>query len=160
MKNSRVALYFVFVFTVIIVLLNRYTNLSITDYRVHYFFDLFAATSFVFIVAQLFNKLQTSWSKMLALFVIGILIATKAFLTWSADWETQTILYQSKSDKNKTINLQFRADRFSFSHTKRVVQIQYILPCIEWTTDVDTLTLDHSKWHQIPPLNKTNDDNL
>lgn len=157
MKNSRVSLYFVFVFSSTIVLLNRYTNLHITDYRVHYFFDLIAASSFVFIVAHFFNKLQTSWSKILTFIVIAIAIATKAFLTWSTDWNTQTILYQNKSDQNKTIKLQFRADRFSFSHTKRVVQIQYILPCIEWTTDIDTLTLDQSKWHQI---NKTHKDNL
>lgn len=157
MKNSRVLLYFVFVFSSTIVLLNRYTNLHITDYRVHYFFDLIAATSFVFIVAHFFNKLQTSWSKMLTFIVLGIVIASKAFLTWGADWKTQAILYQSKSDQNKTINLQFRTDRFSFSHTKRVVQIQYILPCIEWTTDIDTLNLDQSKWQQ---LNKTNNDTL
>jgi hypothetical protein len=154
MKNSRVLLYIVFVFSSTIVLLNRYTNLHITDYRVHYFFDLIAATSFVFIVAHFFNKLQTTWSKTLTFMLIGIAIATKAFLTWSADWKTQTILYQNKSDQNKTINLQFRTDRFSFSHTKRVVQIQYILPCIEWTTNIDTLNLDQSKWHQI---NKTHD---
>ncbi|MFN7099770.1 MAG: hypothetical protein ACK4M4_05295 [Flavobacterium sp.] len=157
MKNSRVSLYFVFVFSSTIVLLNRYTSLHITDYRVHYFFDLIAATSFVFIVAHFFNKLQTSWSKIFTFILIAIAIATKAFLTWSADWKTQTILYQNKSDQNKTINLQFRADRFSFSHTKRVVQIQYILPCIEWTTDIDILTLDKAKWYK---LNNTNDDTL
>lgn len=157
MKNSRVLLYFVFVFSSAIVLLNRFTNLHITDYRVHYFFDLITATSFVFIVAHFFNKLQTTWSKILTFMVIGIVIATKAFLTWSADWKTQTILYQNKSDQNKTINLQFRADRFSFSHKKRVVQIHSILPFIEWTTAIDTLTLDKAKWYK---LNKINDDNL
>lgn len=157
MKNYRVLLYFVFVLSSTIVLLNRFTNLHITDYRVHYFFDLFAATSFVFIVAHFFNKLQTSWSKMLTFIVIGIVIATKAFLTWSADWKTQTILYQNKSDQNKTINLQFRADRFSFRHTKRVIQIHSIFPCIEWTTDIDTLILDKAKWQQ---LNKIHKDNL
>lgn len=157
MKNSRVLLYIVFAFSSSIVLLNRFTNLHITDYRVHYFFDLIAATSFVFMVAIFFNKIQTSWSKMLTFIVIGIVIASTAFLTWSADWKTQTILYQNKSDDNKTINLQFRADRFSFSHSKRVIQIQYILPCIAWTTDIDTLNLDQSKWQQI---NKIQDVNL
>lgn len=149
MKKSNFSIYFIFVVTATVVLLNRYTDFHINDFRVHFFFDFFAAASFVIIVGHLFKKLKTNWSILITFIVVGIVFFIKAFLTWGGDWKTQIILYRNIEDKNKTINYQMRADRFSFGYKERVVTIYSILPFMEWTTDGDTLHLDKSKWEKI-----------
>lgn len=149
MKKSHLSIYIIFVFTATIVLLNRYTDLHLNDYRVHFFFDFFAASSFIIIVGHLFKKLRTNWSILVTFIVVGILFFLKAFFTWGGDWKTQTVLYRNIADKNKTINFQMRADHFSFGYKKRVVEIYSLVPFIEWTTDKDTLYIDKSKWEKL-----------
>ncbi len=149
MKKSNLSIYIIFIFTATIVLLNRYTDFHINDYRVHFFFDFFAATSFVIIIGHLFRKLRTNWSILLTFIVVGILFFLKAFLTWGGDWKTQTVLYRNIEDNNKTINFQMRADRFSFGYKNRIEEIYRLAPFMEWTTDVDTLYIDKSKWEKL-----------
>jgi hypothetical protein len=149
MKKSHLVIYFIFVFTGTIVLLNRYTDFHLTDYRVHFFFDFFAASSFVIIIGHLFKKLRTNRSILITFIVVGVVLFVKAFLTWGGDWKTQTLLYRNIEDKNKTINMQMRGDRFAFGYKKRVIQIYSLVPFMEWTTDVDTLYIDKSKWEKM-----------
>ncbi|MDI1255480.1 MAG: hypothetical protein PSV16_05215 [Flavobacterium sp.] len=149
MKKSHLSIYLLFVFTATIVLLNRYTDFHINDYRVHFFFDFFAASSFVIIVGHLFKKLQSNQSILFTFIIVGIVCFLKAFFTWGGDWKTQTILYRNLDDKNKTIDFQMRADRFSFGYKKRVVGIYNLAPFMEWTTDIDTLHIDKSKWQKL-----------
>lgn len=80
---------------------------------------------------------------------IGILCGLKAFFTWGGDWKTQTVLYRNIENKNQTVNYQLRGDRFAFGYKKRVVGIYHIAPFMEWTTDIDTLHLDKSKWEKL-----------
>ena len=145
MKNLHLSLYFIFIATATVVLLNRYTDFLLTDYRVHFFFLFFAASSFVIIVGHLFKKLRSTKSIILTFVVVGILCFIKAFFTWVGDWKTQTVLYQNIADKDKTVNVQMRADRFSFGYKKRVIAIYNIAPFMQWTTDIDTTTIDQSK---------------
>lgn len=74
---------------------------------------------------------------------------SKSFFTWGGDWITQTVFYRNIDDKSKTINCQLRADRFSFGSKKRVVQIYDLASFMEWTTDIDTLYIDKSKWEKM-----------
>lgn len=149
MKKSHLAIYIIFVITATIVLLNRYTDFHINDYRVHFSFDFFAASSLVIIIGHLFKKLQTTKSIFFTFLIVGVLIFLKAFFTWGGDWKTQTVLYKYIQDTDKTINYQLRADRFSFGYKKRVVQIYDLAPFMEWTTDIDTLYIDKSKWEKL-----------
>ncbi|MDX6182041.1 hypothetical protein SGQ44_14155 [Flavobacterium sp. Fl-77] len=100
-------------------------------------------------IGQFLKKLQTNWSIILVFIIIGILCGLKAFFTWGGDWKTQTVLYRNIDNKNKTINFQLRADRFAFGYKKRIVGIYHLAPFMEWTTDVDTLYLDQSKWEKV-----------
>ena len=149
MRNLRISLYFIFIVTATIILLNRYTDFLLTDYRVHFFFLFFAASSFVIIVGHIFKKLRTTKSIILTFVIVGILCFIKAFFTWVGDWKTQTVLYQNIADKNKTVNVQMRADKFSFGYKKRVIAIYNIAPFMQWTTDIDTTTIDQSKWERV-----------
>lgn len=149
MKHLHLSLYLIFVVSATIILLNRYTSLHLSDYRVHFFFLFFAASSFVIIVGHLFKKLRTTKSIFITFIAVGIICFLKAFLTWSGDWKTQTILYQNTADNNKTINAQMRANRFQFGYNNRVIEIKELAPFIQWTTDVDTLTIDRSQWKKV-----------
>ena len=148
-KRSNLAIYFIFILTTSVVLLNRYTDFHITNYWVHFFFDFFAASSFIIIIGNLFNKLLANWSILLTFIIVGALLFVKAYLTWGGDWKTQTVLYRNIEDKNKTVNFQMRADRFAFGYKKRLIQIYRLAPFMEWTTDVDTFHIDKSKWEKL-----------
>ena len=60
MKKLHLSIYLLFVFTATIVLLNRYTAFHINDYRLHFFFDFFAASSLIIIVGHIFKKLRSN----------------------------------------------------------------------------------------------------
>lgn len=149
LKKSAIPLYMTFVISAGIIILNRYTPFYINDYRVHFFFLFFAVSSLVLIIGQFFKKLQSSWSMILVFSGIGIACALKAFFTWGGDWKTQTVLYRNIENKGHTINYQLRGDRFAFGYKKRVVAIYHLAPFMEWTTDIDTLHLDKSKWEKL-----------
>lgn len=149
MKKNHLFIYILFLVTATIVLLNRYTAFYINDYRVHFLFDFLAAASLVIIIGHLFKKLRTNTSIIITFIVVGILVFLKAFFTWGGDWKTQTILYRNIENKNKTINFQLRADKFSFGYKKRVTCIDKLAPFMEWTTDVDTMLIDKSKWEKL-----------
>jgi len=149
MKKSNLSIPIIFVISATIIILNRYTQFHINDYRVHFFFLFFALSSFVIMLGQFLKKLQTNWSIISVFIIIGIFCFVKAFFTWGGDWKTQTVLYQNTSNKNKTINYQLRADRFAFGYKKRVVGIYHLAPFMEWTTDADTLHLDKSNWKKV-----------
>lgn len=149
MKHLNLSIYIIFVFTIIIILLNRFTPFYIADYRVHFFFLFFAASSFVIVIGHLFKKLRSTKSILFAFIIIGIVCLLKAFFTWDGDWKTQTLLYRNNSDKDKTINFQLSAKRFSFGYKERVIEVYKLMPFMEWTTDIDTLYLDKSKWEKV-----------
>ncbi|MBF4492071.1 hypothetical protein IRZ83_05390 [Flavobacterium sp. JLP] len=149
MKKLNPFIAVIFVISISIILLNRYTQFNINDYRVHFFFLFFATSSLVIIIGQFFKKLQTNWSIISVAIIIGILCVLKAFFTWGGDWKTQTVLYSNIDNPAKTINYQLRGDRFAFGYKKRVVSIYRLAPFIEWTTDIDTLHLDKTKWKKL-----------
>ncbi|MEO7978233.1 hypothetical protein [Flavobacterium sp.] len=149
MKKSPLTLPVIFIISSGLILLNRYTQFHINDYRVHFFFLFFAASSLAIIIGQLLKKAQNSRSLISICIVIGILCGLKAFFTWEEDWKTQSILYQNIENKSKTINYQLRADRFAFGSKKRIIGIYYLAPFMEWTTDMDTLNLDKTKWKKV-----------
>lgn len=148
MKKSHLSIYIIFAVTATIIVLNRFTAFYISDYRAHFFFLFFAASSFVIIVGHLFKKLQTNRSILFTFIIVGALCFAKGFLTWNGDWKTQTVLYEKISDENKTIEYQMRGDRFSFGYKKRVMGIYRLAPFMQWTVDVDTVNLDKSKWRK------------
>lgn len=149
MKPLHLSLYLIFVVTTIIVLLNRYTDFYLTDYRVHFFFLFFATSSFVVILGHVFRKLRTTKSILITFILVGIACFLKAFFTWGGDWKTQTVLYRNFDNSDKTINIQLRADKFAFGYKDRVIALYKIAPFMAWTSDVDTAQIDKSKWEKV-----------
>lgn len=149
MKKLHFSLYFIFVITASVILLNRYTDLYLSDYRVHFFFLFFATSSFVVIVGHLFKKLRTNKSILTTFILVGIACFLKAFFTWGGDWKTQTRMYQNIENQNKSIDIQLRADKFNFGYKERVVEIYTIAPFMQWITDIDTMNVNQSIWKRV-----------
>lgn len=80
--------------------------------------------------------------------IIGQLLK-KNFFTWGGDWKTPTNLYRNLGAKNKTINFQMHADRFSFGYKEHVIGIYNLGPFIGWTTDIDTVNIGTLKWKKV-----------
>lgn len=146
MKNLHLSLYFTFALSATVILLNRYTDLYLTDYRVHFIFLFLAAASFVVIIGHFFQKLRTNKSILITFLIVGIACFIKAFFTWGGDWKTQTRMYENTANNNKSIDIQLRADKFAFGYKERVIQIQKIAPFVHWTTDIDTNHIDATQW--------------
>ncbi len=146
---KHIGIYILFAVSAILILINRYTELYINDYRIHFLFLFIAASTFVIIVGHLFGKLRSNKSIIITFLIVGIGCFLKAYFTWGGDWRTQTVLYQNLTEKNTTINYQLRAIRFQFGYKKRVVQIKHLAPFLEWNTDVDTLLIDKSQWKKV-----------
>lgn len=149
MKKFHLSLYLIFVITATVVLLNRYTDLYLTDYRVHFFFLFFAASSFVVIVGHFFKKLHSNTSIFVTFLLVGIICFIKAFFTWGGDWKTQTKMYQNIENESKSVDIQLRADKFNFGYKERVIEIDQIAPFMKWTADIDTTKMDLSKWKRV-----------
>lgn len=142
-------LYVLFLITAALMLVNRYTPFYINNSILHFIILFIAALTFVFIASQLFGKLKRSRSQLLAFIIVGVLCFIKSFLTWGGDWKTQTILYKNLTNDNKNIEFQMRGDRFSFGYKKRVVNRLKLFPGFDWTTDIDTTTIDHKDWKKM-----------
>lgn len=147
MKN--LLLYFVFAVSALLVLLNRYTPFYISDYRLHFVVLFLAASTFVVIIGQRYDKLKSAKSIAVAVVVVGLACFLKAYLSWGGDWKTQTILYENIAKSSTSIDYQLRGDRFSFGYKKRIVEVNRLLPGMQWTTDNDTVVLDPSIWKKV-----------
>lgn len=147
MKN--LLLYFVFAVSASLVLLNRYTPFYISDYRLHFAVLFLAAATFVVIIGQRYDKLKSAQSIAIAVGVVGLACFLKAYLSWGGDWKTQTILYENIAKNSTSIDYQLRGDRFSFGYKERIVEVNRLLPGMQWTTDNDTVALDPAVWKKV-----------
>ncbi|WP_291287486.1 hypothetical protein [Flavobacterium sp.] len=142
-------LYVLFLITTALTLVNRYTPFYINNSILHFIILFMAALTFVLIIGQLVRKLKRSRSQLLAFLIVGVLCFIKSFLTWGGDWKTQTILYKNLTNDSKTIEFQMRGDRFSFGYKKRVINRLKLFPGFDWTTNVDTTTINHMQWKKM-----------
>lgn len=69
------------------------------------------------------------------------LFAVKSFLVWGGDWETQTILYQSRHSSNRVIVFQMQ-DVGALGYNKRTVDKTELIPGVSWFNKVYATPLD------------------
>jgi hypothetical protein len=146
MKN--LILYIAFLISAPLLFMNRYTDLYINNSVVHFLVLVLASITFIFILGQAFGKLRTTKSKLFTIVMVGIVCFIHSFLTWGGDWKTQTILYRNISNDNRTVEFQMRGDRFSFGYKKRIINRLKLVPGFDWTTDIDTTTINRKEWQK------------
>lgn len=146
---KHISIYILFVLCATIIVLNRFTALYISDYRLHFALLFIAASTFVIIIGHLFKRLRSTKSIVLTFIIVGTLCFVRAFFTWGGDWKTETVIYRNNDDAKRTIDMQLRGDHFAFGYKQRIVEICKLAPGIVWTTDVDTLQLDQLQWHRV-----------
>lgn len=141
--------YVLFVITATLILMNRYTPFYINNSILHFVIFFIAALTFILMIGKLAGKLKSTKSKLLTAIIVGTICFIQAFLTWGGDWKTQTILYRNAAQNNRTIEFQMRGDRFSFGYKRQIINRLKILPGFDWTTNIDTTTLNHSEWKKM-----------
>jgi hypothetical protein len=148
---KKILLIIAFVIFSILALLERLTPFYINNALLHYTVLFVAISAAVLLVADLFFKRKSATFTIIALSVVAIICFGKYFISWRGIWKTQTILYESTSDPNTSIDFQLRADKVSFGYKERIVKRQRITPFGDWTTDTDTdtLKLDPAKWRKV-----------
>jgi hypothetical protein len=90
--------------------------------------------------------LGTGKSILLTFLLVAIISFIKAFLTWGVDWKTQTVLYASMDNNRRTIKYQMQGNRFAFGYRERVIDWLKTVPLIDWTTNIDTISIDTFTW--------------
>lgn len=138
----------IFIASVTILLLNRYTPLYINNDVVHFILLLAAIYTLLLLTGHVVNRLKSRVSALIAFAVVAVICFLKAFLTWGGEWKTQTILYRSRDNSRITVEYQMRGDRFSFGYKKRVVERLRVLPAIDWISTIDTLEIDPTQWRR------------
>lgn len=141
-------LYLLFFSTAILTVMNRYTPFYINNSTLHFAIFFIVTVTFLFIIGRAIGKLKSTKSQLLTFIIAGMFCFIQSFLTWGGDWKTQTILYKNLYN-NKTIEFQMRGNRFSFGYKKRVVNRLKLLPGFDWTTDIDTTTINHKQWKKM-----------
>lgn len=63
--------------------------------------------------------------------------------------KTQTVLYRNLDNSDKTIDIQVRADKFAFGYKDRIIALYKLAPFMAWTSDIDTIQIDKSKWEKV-----------
>jgi hypothetical protein len=146
---KTILLYVIFLISVALLVLNRYTALYINNSVIHLALIITAIVTLSFITGQILGKLKSKPSRLLFILLVSLLCYAKAFLTWDGDWKTQIILYHSIANKNVTVDFQMQDNRFTFGYKKRITKRLKLFPGIDWITDVDTAALNVREWKKM-----------
>lgn len=146
---KRIFLVLIFLISAVLVLLERLTPFYINNALIHYTILFVSISSLVLIVGQMFIKVHSSKFVPLTLLIVGLICFGKYFISWRGVWKTQTVLYEKIDTPGTSIDFQMRADKLSFGYKRRVVERQRITPFADWTTKIDTLTIDAARWRKV-----------
>lgn len=139
---------FLFAIAVPVLLLDRFTELSINNTVVLFILFYIAVTALplAFVLYRFgVTVADTTLIVMVSTFSLCFVIA---FLTWNSDWKTQTILYRNRNNQNQTIEFRMRADRFGFGYHRQIVSKQSIFPFIELVEEIDIAAIDTTVWQR------------
>lgn len=146
--NKRTLVFIVFCISLTLLLIERFTQVSINNILVRLFLYILCATFITIFIGKMLFR-YTLLSLILVFGCVTILCVMNAYLRWEVDWKTQTVIYIHKSDKSKTVEFQMCKPRFAFGYRKRIVMREKIAPFLDYNTDVDTTKLAHSNWQRV-----------
>jgi hypothetical protein len=137
---------FLFVVAALLLLLDRYTSLSINNTIAHFILFYIAVSAVPIIIVAYVFGFKNITAILIVLFSSLSICFLFAFLTWGGDWKTQTVIYRNIFHPSQTIEFRMRGDRFAFGYKKQIVERKKILPFIDIIKDVDTSKVDPAEW--------------
>jgi len=135
-----------FIVSAPLIVLDRYTPLSINNTVVHFILFYLAVTAVPIIIAVYWLGFKTTQSFLAIMFSTLAICFLFAFLRWGGDWKTQTIIYRNNKNPALTIEYRMRGDRFAFGYKRQIVRREKALPFIDWITNIDTSKIDARQW--------------
>ncbi|TDW47319.1 hypothetical protein EV144_105340 [Flavobacterium sp. 270] len=140
----RKIFYFLFTISTVIILLNRYSDLSINNAFLYWILIFISYASFVFILNIIFKEKFKKASIILIIFIAFSTI-TLCKLTYLSFWKTQSIEYINIKNNNQTIDFQMR-DLGALGFKRRFIKKTKLIPGIDWSEEIDTNKVNREKW--------------
>ncbi|WP_208796476.1 hypothetical protein [Flavobacterium fluviatile] len=136
-----------FIISASLILLNRFTNLSISSPLIYWLLIFASYSIFIFLLNEILKGKYRKALRILII-IIGIICIGLYYITNLSFWGTQTIEYVNISDKNKSIEYQMR-DLGGFGFKTRIIEKTKILPTINLIKEIDTTKINKTEWEKV-----------
>ena len=144
MKNIlTIVLFFI---STLLVGLDHATDLEINHSAAYFLLFFMVLASLTLWMHHLF-KIKEVYLLMI-LSTIGVFCYVCFIFRWGGEWCTQTILYQNKRNKNRTIEYQM-VDVGIFGYSRRTIDRIKIIPFMDWTKEIQASEIDTSQWNEV-----------
>ncbi|WP_124019406.1 hypothetical protein [Flavobacterium hydrophilum] len=145
----------IFIISTGLILLNRFSNLSISSPLIYWILIFSTYSTFLLLLNKILKEKYRKTTKVLII-IVGILCVGLYSVTYLSFWRTQSIEYINIADENKTIEFQMR-DLGGLGFKRRIIEKRKILPKINWVKEIDTTKMNKTAWKKVEiELNEMN----
>ena len=145
----------IFIISIGLILLNRFSNLSISSPLIYWILIFATYSIFLLLLNEILKEKYKKTTKILIL-IVGILCFGLYRVTYLSFWGTQSIEYINIEDENKSIEFQMR-DLGGLGFKRRIIEKRKILPKISWVKEIDTTNMNKTNWKKVKiELNEIN----
>ncbi|MDF2454345.1 MAG: hypothetical protein K0R51_338 [Cytophagaceae bacterium] len=130
-----------------LIVLDHLTDFEINHSGVYFIIQFIVLLSLLLSIRKFFIQIKNIYL-LLLIVSIGVFCYTGYFFTWGGEWCTQTILYQNKKLKNRTIEYQM-VDIGAFGYSRRTIDRIKILPFFDWTKEIQKHEMEASDWERV-----------
>ncbi|PXY47099.1 hypothetical protein DMB68_08120 [Flavobacterium hydrophilum] len=154
-KMKQKLLITIFIISTGLILLNRFSNLSISSPLIYWILIFSTYSTFLLLLNKILKEKYRKTTKVLII-IVGILCVGLYSVTYLSFWRTQSIEYINIADENKTIEFQMR-DLGGLGFKRRIIEKRKILPKINWVKEIDTTKMNKTAWKKVEiELNEMN----
>jgi hypothetical protein len=146
---KRLTIFALFIISTILLLLDSFTPLNITNAIVILIIRLFSFSTFAIILIGFLLKQKGDKLILYTGLTVGFLfILSFPFSWWNREWKTQTIVYQNLHLANRTIEFQMQDSGVLGTNRRTVDRIRIFL-YFDWTKEINTDNIDTLTWKKV-----------
>lgn len=137
----------IFLISTGLILLNRFSDLSISSPLIYWILIFVAYSTFILSLNKILKGKYRKTTKVLII-IIAFLCVGLYQITHLSFWGTQSIEYINIADDNKSIEFQMR-DLGGLGFKRRIIEKRKILPQINWVKEIDTTKINKTDWKKV-----------
>ncbi len=135
-----------FVLSAILIALDSFTNFEINHTTVYGAIQVILVSTLALLISN--SKVKFKTIILVLIGTVGVFWYALSLFTWGGQWCTQTIIYQHKYNKNRTIELQM-VDEGVFGYGRRTIDRIKLIPFFDWTEEIQEIEVDSSDWNKV-----------
>lgn len=144
---KRFVLPLIFLLSTVLIILDDSTDFEINHSAIYFVILYIVFSSLLLTIRQFFLKIKEVYL-FIMLVSIGVFCYTGYFFTWGGEWCTQTIIYQHKYNKRRTIEYQM-VDMGAFGYSRRTIDRIKLFPFFDWTKQILENEMNASEWEKV-----------